>query len=473
MQNWSQLFLQDGVPIFLFKSTEHMNDRNTLFKELNALGSLGFKGRQERETPALIDPPTLGFEFDINYGATAKEPPPAAPDYGQDGEKISTHDSAADGFRLKGDGNRIEIGTKPFSVSLSGRKEMLEVADKIKALTDEFESLCGKAPFHPATDNDQYKKAKNGNGKASGRPKCIRYSKLVAKVKCIFPIQGQNSYYRQQLCGVAGSPQATIAIPLAKIDALVRKIKASEALSKSNFPLSGSAAFRLGLRSDALYRAMTAVNNSRNYHLKNKSSLTGGKTISERNYTPALQGLLILMVSYLISSELKADARDYEPFAKAYLPLNVKNHFYLLLDDLSADEKQVFSELYFDGLKQFNIFKLANKNADLAFAKATKLFPAAAVDWAYYFKKAPTWFDFVSKTYTKTKLLREVSPTEANPKHKVGDETLFAPLSKTIPYVPGSKRVIVEMRRIGTRMVSAKEWKDLMLKIYKLTADLN
>jgi hypothetical protein len=450
-----------------------MNDRNTLFKELNALTGVAFEVGQEGEVPSVVPPATLGFEFDINYGASASEPPPAAVDYGMEGEKITTHDSLIDGFRLKGDGNRIEIATKPFSVSPAGKKEMLEVAGKIKGLTDEFESLCGKAPFHPGTDNDSYKKNEKVNGKIVGRPKCIKYSKQVAKVKCIFPIQGQDNYYRQKLCGVAAAPQATIAIPLAKIEALVRKIKASESLAKSDFPLSGNAAFRLGLRSDALYMALTAVNNSRNYHLRNKTTLSGGKKISAGNYTHALQGLLILIVSYLITSELKADSKDYEPFAKAYLPLNVKNHFYLLLDDLSADEKQVFRELYFDDLKQFNIFKLAKKDADFAFAKGRKLFPAKAEDWKFYFKTPPTWLDFLSKTFNKTPLLRDVAPTEANPKHKLGDETLFDPISKTIPYVPGSQRVIVEMRRIGTRMVSAKEWKNLMLKIFDLTADLN
>lgn len=179
------------------------------------------------------------------------------------------------------------------------------------------------------------------------------------------------------------------------------------------------------------------------------------------------------MISYLFTSELKADPRDYEPFAKAYLPLNVKHHFRLLLNDLSADEKQVFKELYFDGAKQFNIFKLAKTNADKAFASSQKLFPAKATDSRFYFNDAPTWLDFLTKTLNNTPLKRDVTPTERNPKHKLGDETLFNPISNSLPYVPGSKRVIVEMRRIGTRMITAPEWKNLMLKIFKLTEELN
>jgi hypothetical protein len=85
---------------------------------------------------------------------------------------------------------------------------------------------------------------------------------------------------------------------------------------------------------------MTAVNLSRNFHIRNNTTLSDGTVISAKNYTPSLQGLLILMVSYLITSELPVDSRDYEPFAKAYLPLNVKNHFHRLLDDLGDDERK-------------------------------------------------------------------------------------------------------------------------------------
>lgn len=456
-----------------------MAERDILLKEIITLTqnaefeSPGFEQRQDRQFPVIIPPATLGFEFDINYGSTANEPPPAAADYDMDGEEITNHNRATDGFKLKGDGNRIEISTKPFSITAAGKKEMLEVARKIKKMTNEVEKLCLAAPFHLSTDNDTYKKNSKVHEKVVGRPKAIKYSKLLPKIKSIFPIEGQHTYYRQKLCGVAASPQATIAVPLGKIEALIKKIKASESLPKSSFSLSGRAKYRLGLRSDALYKALAAVNKSRTYHLRNKTSLTGNKKVSSTNYTPELQGLLILMVSYLITSELKADLKDYESYAKAYLPLNVKHHFRLLLSDLSTEEKQVFKELYFDGVKQFNIFKLAKPTADKAFASAQKLFPVKATDWTFYFKDAPTWMDFLTKTFNNTPLLREVIPTESNPKHKVGDETLFNPISNSIPYIAHSKRVIVEMRRIGTRMIPAAEWEKLMLKIFKLTEALN
>jgi hypothetical protein len=451
-----------------------MFESNSLLRELKYLDA---SAEPDRETGSSfigpVLPPTIGFEFDMDYGASKTEPPPPDVNYDLDGEKITTHDSGTDGFRLKGDGNRIEVGTKPFEVTPTGKKEMLTTAKKIKSLTDEIETLCKSAPLHPGTDTDVYKKTNKVKGKIVGRPRCIKHSKLKSPIKCIFPIEGQNTYYRQKLCNVSAAPQATISIPLAKVEALVKRIKASEAFPKNKFPLSGHSGYRLGLRTDALYKAMTAVNLSRNFHIRNKTTLSDGTVISAKNYTPSLQGLLILMVSYLITSELPVDSRDYEPFAKAYLPLNVKNHFHRLLDDLGDDEKKVFKERYYDGVSQFNIFKLAKKDANLAFAKSRKLFPAKATDWTFYFNAAPTWFDFVDKTFRKIPLKREVEPTEANPKHVKGDETLFAPISKTIPYANGSNRVVVEMRRIGTRKLGAGEWEKFMTAIFQLTEDLN
>ena len=451
-----------------------MIESNSLLRELKYLDA---SGEPDRETGSSfvgpIQPPTVGFEFDMDYGASKTDPPPPDVNYDLDGEKITTHDSARDGFRLKADNNRIEMGTKPFDVTPAGKQEMLETAKKMKSLTDEFESLCKVAPFHPGTDTDAYKKTNKVKGKIVGRPRCIKHGKLKSTIKCIFPIEGQYTYYRQKLCNVSAAPQATISIPLAKVEELIKRIKASEVFPKQKFPLSGHSGHRLGLRSDALYKAMNAVNLSRNFHIKNKTKLLDGTVISAKNYTPALQGLLILMVSYLVTGELRVDPGDYEPFAKAYLPLNVKNHFHRLLDDLGDDEKKVFKERYYDGVSQFNIFKLAKKDADLAFAKSRKLFPAKATDWTFYFNAAPTWFDFVDKTFKKVPLKREVEPVEANPKHAKGDETLFAPISKTIPYASGSNRVVVEMRRIGTRKFGAGEWESFMTNIFKLTEELN
>jgi V8-like Glu-specific endopeptidase len=65
--------------------------------------------------------PAINFEFDMNYGASTVRPPLEQPDhdtvYSLEGKKITTHRIKQEGFRLEGDGNRIEIGTKHFELS--------------------------------------------------------------------------------------------------------------------------------------------------------------------------------------------------------------------------------------------------------------------------------------------------------------------------------------------------------------------
>ena len=50
------------------------------------------------------------------------------------------------------------------------------------------------------------------------------------------------------------------------------------------------------------------------------------------------------MVSYLRASELTYGSKDWEMFAKTYLPLAVKNPFRVLFADLgSTEKKKVFT----------------------------------------------------------------------------------------------------------------------------------
>ena len=454
-----------------------MGERNMIFREINFLEASGPGPGFEYQAaaPAAIPPATIGFEFDVNYGASFDAVPPAAVTQ-IECATITTHTTSADGFRLKGDGPRIEIATKPFTVDAAGKKEMLRVMGAVVKLTGEFTKAVKAAPLHPGT---------TGYPEAIGRPKAIQHPSLDSKIKWIFPIGAgsskANPYYRSS--GALGAAaQVTLALPLAKVADLVAEIKQSEGRNKEDFQLSGPSGYRQGLRSEALYQARQRVMASRRYHLRYKTVLPNGSKVTESNYTKDLEGLLILMVSYLVSGELKYKDResdgtckscDYEPFAKAYLPLNVKHHFRELLHDLSAAEKAVFQGLYFDGVKQFNIFKLAKKDADVTFAKSARLFPARVTDWMFYFKKAPTWYEFVEMTAGNTALLRNVTPVEPCPKHAVGDETSFAPLTRSIPYVAGSKRVIVEMRRLGMRFIYNWEWEKLSLSMFKLAQKLN
>ncbi|GAB3558314.1 hypothetical protein [Spirosoma fluminis] len=464
-------------------------ERNLIAREAIALTGRAYDFEAKPKAKAALSAPTIGFEFDINYGASEVDPPPADVSYETDGKKITTHTTKADGFRLKGDGNRIEIGTKPFEVTAAGKKEMQATLLAIVKLTEEFDSLCRKATLHPNTNTAPYKTNKVGK-KIVGRPISI-YPKYLIKgevcpvskasydIQSIFPIEGQYTYYRQKIFSVGASAQVTMAVPLSKISELVVHIQSTEKFDKSKFPLSGHSKYRLGLRSDAVYKALEAVQKSRRYHIRRKTKLSDGTLVTETNYTKDLEGLVILMVSYLVTGVLPVDSKDYEQFAKAYLPLNVKNHFRLVFADLSDPEKQVFKELYFDGVKQFNVFRLAYKfkPADdiLAFGKASELFPAkASLHWSVYTKR-PTWFDFIKMIVDNTPLTqaKDFAGSSCSVKSVKGDEVLFVPISKSLDYTKGSKVVLIEMRRLGLRMIASSEWTKLTNTLFSLAEKLN
>lgn len=479
-----------------------MKERNTLYKELIRLGQIKGRGFELDYFVGPIPAATIGFEFDIDWGASETEPPPSLVN-NIDSKTITTHTIKKHGFRLKGDGPLIEIATEVFDITESGRTRMNSVLAKIKALTDEFETLCLSTPLHPGATSADYltNTVSTPDSKKIGKPKCIQHATLVKNhkcknsaipdytIKCIFPVQGSKTWYRQSLCYVRAAPQVTLAVPLSKIDEFISIIKASEKLPRIEFPLSGNAKFRMGLRSDALYNAKERVTASRNYHFRNKTKLADGTLVTESNYTMDLQGIMILMLSYLITGKLKYNihkpGEDWEAFAKAYLPLNVKNHFRLIFNDLTDAEKQVFKELYFDGSGQLNFFKLADKSLykDSAATIKTKvsdvtkyqLFPAKAVLGFGVFPTRPTWFSFLDMIVNNKPLIQafDFSDAGCDPKSKKTDEVLFVPISKSIPYVTGSKRAVIEMRRIGTWMVPKEEWLKLCTKVFDIALKLN
>ena len=393
--------------------------------------------------------PTIGFEFDLSYGASSSCPPLKFDRsdttwrntvYSLIGDKITTHRYNTHGFRLEGDGNRIELATKPFELSTAGRSEMKKIMKDVLTLMKDCRDQCQNA-----TPDDR------GYPAAVGKPRHFKPGYLESGIKCIFPLglSGKDPYYRET-CSVAASPQATFELPLAKIDQLVTIIKDSEKLKVAGRALSGPEGLRQGLRSVVLYEAQKAVNRSREDFTKRKFKLPDGTEVTKANFSDTLQGLLVLMVSYLKSGLLTYGSKDYEGFAKAYLPLNVKTPFRLLHADLKADEKKVFKELYDN--PRTNLWKLAKSTATTA-DKNNLLFPDfVESDQKAWFDPVPTWDRFVELTINNTPLKRNKSGRRED-KEPVGCEVLFAPESHIIPYEPGSRRVIVEMRRLGFNWV--------------------
>ena len=396
--------------------------------------------------------PKLGFEFDLNYGASTVRPPGNkeaagwdATVYSLEGRNITTHRINTDGFRLEGDGNRIEIGTKPFDISAAGRREMQDIMKKVLKLVTDLKALCRAAP------------ADTGLGYPAqvGAPRHFVPPVLESGIACVvaLALNPKKSPYYARGCALGASPQLTFELPLARIDELVAIIASSERKEVAGRAFSGPPGTRQGVRSVALYEARKAVNNSRKAHIKARKGLSDGTIVTEANFSPTLQGLLILMVSYLRTSELAyVDKDDYETFAKAYLPLNVKNPFRLLFADLTPAEKLVFTDLY--DSPRANLWRLAKPGAG-ASDGANKLFPDRVHGHqACWFDPIPTWNDFVEKTVANTPLLRtEHCPGMDKKGEDVGCEVLFAPLSRILPHETGSRRVTVEMRRLGFNWV--------------------
>ncbi|HET7642439.1 MAG TPA: hypothetical protein VFK40_02935 [Nitrososphaeraceae archaeon] len=448
---------------------------------------------------------TIGFEFDLNYGASPRNPPPNHEDYSLNYQKISLHTWDSHGFRLEGDGNRIEIATKPFELSPAGENEMNGVINKILEFVEFLKTECKKSK------PEMYFKKNKKYDWSIGYPthfELLPELRIPEKEYRIFPLQrNPPPYYRkinlkdkdkdQWTFDVDGSPQATLIIPLSKIDNLVTLIKESETGKKTINghiirPLSGNMAnkgYRPGVKSQALYDAQIKVNESRKYHLNNRTKLPSGKVVDENNFTATLQGLLILMMSYLRSSEIKYKEKskdsgkywDYEPYAKSYLPINVKNPFRLLYRDLTKDEKEVFEELYhkpnpFVPLTM-KIFKLAtNKKIDEMGIGFKPLFPKRVhIHQKAFFKSLPTWNNFIDNTVHNIPLKRTSGDSNDEYKkcHSSGDEILFAPITSIIPYETGSRRVAIELRRLGYSWLSSDGWKQLLQDLFTIARDLN
>jgi hypothetical protein len=56
--------------------------------------------------------------------------------------------------------------------------------------------------------------------------------------------------------------------------------------------------------------------------------------------------------------------------------------------------------------------------------------------------------------------------------HALGDEVLWAPLSKIIPFASTKPRVALELRRIGFAPHPARFWEPLMKTVRKLTGSM-
>jgi hypothetical protein len=400
---------------------------------------------------AFLRKPTVGFELDVHYGLMKEVLLAAGLAMPADGAILSDHTWAADGFLVKLDGPRLEINTRPFETTAAGKAELQKTIDRIKEFADDLAERCANAPRETVSGC-------TGSARPFTHPRfpAVRIVKLPFK-----------KAFKDDDCRVWAAPQATLTIPLSKVRTLVQRINESEGKGPGK-ALSGAAPrARMGLRSDALYRAAAEVKRAR-------------RTLT---FSDDVEGLLILLASYLWTSELTYKfprpgvpaklGEDYEPFGKAYLPINVKTPFDQVFSKLlSAADQQVFRNLFADGAARVNLFRLARPSGATLADGNRKFLPTGPMDGGrptVHDNQAvpppagvgvvPTWNDLVTHT---------VDPTHLG----LGNRLLVG-LSKPIDVSTTQPRVALELRRIGWASVYSDQWPKFMTSMLDLTEELS
>jgi hypothetical protein len=406
-------------------------------------------------------PRTIGFEFDIHFGFMKEIAANAGLTIPPDKTKLTTHENAADGFVVKLDGPRFEAATKPFSVDDKGLKELEKTFRNLKTFTTELQNGCKGGTAQRVTDVD-------GNARVFSYPKME--SSLAGFPMLKLPVNNKFSTN----CSVWASPQATVAIPLSKVAPFVDLIKKSEGKA-SGIALTGDSSQRMGLRSEALYKAKFQVDKIQKEIISKtpKIKLSNSKEVDATIFSESLRGFLILLVSYLWTSELpyhftEPKPRDYEPFAKAFLPINVKAPFSDIFDKLLTDDEKLFFKEHFakDENVRVNLYRLVKPGAVKEDGK-NKLFPKGRIELGkdsvhtrqeMEFGVVPTWSDLIEHTL--------------NSSHNSWGNRLIVPLSKQIGLDKTVPNVALELRRVGFRAMFDYDWKRFMENVFKLIKNI-
>ena len=409
---------------------------------------------------------TIGFEFDIHFGLLEPVVDAKGVEMPEIGDKITNHEDSKDGFHVKLDGPRFEIATKPFTIDNKGKKEFNSTILNILKFSNELKKRCR-----------DFGKPKNIDiPGVKGKPRPFTHPKTLIKDLPITRLPFKKRLRKN--CRMWASPQATITIPLSRVTNLITIIKKSEGKGRG-VALTGDKKGnqpRMGLRSLALYKAMVVVNKSRNEIIANsaKLKLSDGTIITSLTYSENFRGFLILLVSYLFTSELTYDfsepnPADYEALAKAYLPINVKTPFHDIFQKLlSTKERLLFRELYANrGRPRQRLFKLVDGKVILSSGNK-KLFPPGRIELGRgivfnrqtdRFGKVPTWNDLIDHTLDSS--------------HESWGRRLIVSDSKMIGIDKTNPRVALELRRIGFNAVFDFQWKYLMRRIFSITKKLN
>lgn len=418
-------------------------------------------------------PPTVGFEFDVHYGLIEEVVTDAGKTMPANDSLITNHTEASDGFKVKRDGPRLEIATKVFTVDTAGETDLNKKITEILKFADELKQGCKNAsPKNISVPG------------ITGKPRPFLHSKTVVSGLPIVKLPFKNRFPSD--CSVWAAPQATITVRLSKIPKLIKEIRGSR-FQVPGVALTGREGHRMGLQSEALYKAQDAVIKAfkeiTSMHPKLK--LPGDIEVNESTFSMDLRGFLILFASYLWTSELRYNftddtkPRDYEQFAKAYLPINVKAPFSEIFRKLlNPTEQLLFREVFTKGSNRVRLFRLAKPGATMADG-ANKLFPPGpkvnGKDSVHEIQKSdfgsvPTWNDFIEHTLDSTH--NSWGDVLMVPSH-TGSTKLNADSSRIIGIDKTWPRVALELRRLGFASVFDNRWERLMRRIFTMTKKLD
>ncbi len=421
----------------------------------------------------LVNPPTcnidltkknkIGFEFDMLISITTDLCNPTPTSLNK--KLISNHKDSTDGFTLKVDGNKIEVSTKPFELTEAGKKELERTFSNINQWLNDLKTVF-KDPLHK-------KKIKGRAGCLKGEGIFIETKDTGKKLNLtdefintnhfILPLKSaiaNKSDYFVETTKIKGVPQATMGIPLASVSKLINIIRKTEG-QRVGIGLTASSTHRLGLRSDALYKAQNRVNNARAFFLK--KGVFNGLKITNSNFSDTLAGFLILLTQYFWTSVLPADPRDKEIFSKAYVPLHSKNRFRELFHCLlNNEERELFIKVFWENDSWKNLFSLTGKipgrkggYSNIADTPNLRLFPSKVRI------TKPTWREFTASIVDNSFSIEKTT----------GNSTLVTGPTKAIDLT--SQGVILELRRMGFGVLPSDSWLAMANKLFSIAQGLN
>jgi glutamyl endopeptidase len=441
------------------------------------------------DVPPAKTTPTLGFEFDLNYGfeqpvAVAKRATlPAGWNWPSAGLRATDHEATTsagdwkDAINVTMDAVRMEISSAPIRVHDDAEFERV-----VKAVVTFGQELIdapktrdtrvtvpdfGGHPTtftHPRTVVNKPEVDGHGAVKFPGDAGHASYTRATVPL-VIHRVSG--SYPTGKL--LWASPQATLTLPLSEFGSLVWQIHTTKG-GAPGVAFTGRSGDRLGLRDDLAWLALTRAVADRKKRLG--TPLSDGTTVTEADFTRTITSLVTILVMYMLTGVMK-DPRDeaLESFAKGSLPLNVKTPLWQIHRFALTDrEKFVFKELYGAVDKRDRLYTLAKPDGDGSY----ELFPEyTRRDPERFFATAPRWETLVEAVVDEKPMLVTKDNRIAKKKHQKGDEILIASLSSKIDWDKTKPLIAVEMRRIGFAPVHFEKWGGLMKRLRELARKVN